>query len=687
MAERLEIIISAKDRFSKSFSKLRSAMPSLRTVALGATAAVAGLGAAITAIVKTTANAYDEVQKFSDQIGVSTEFISKMNHAADLAAVRQETIRKAMQQAQVTAVEAARGIKTYKDAYDELGISVNDAQGNFKGAEQLILEMADAFNNMESATLKTNVASKIFGLRGVTMLQLFKDGRAGLKEMTDEAERFGLVVSAEAGASAAAFNDSLTRLTGSVTGIKNAFAEELFPELTRSNEKLAEWVAKNRELIVLKTTEWLRNVAIMAKAVGDSLLWIDKNITDRVLKFFFGETDLSKMQILQKGLEQMRGSLKKYEAQLISASRAGFVDEEYIKRLQQQIRLIEDSIEIRKEEIAQLTQKKELEGIAGGGPEVPALVGLPPPGAGAAGAAGAALKILEQDIAGLKALWSEYYQSEAGRVEQWYSDQLEKYKGNKQALILVDEVYDAKKQELRDNEAELEANKLSQLQELYNQHFLSRGEQLDLWYEQEQLKFVGNQDALLQLQQIYQEKKKSLEVKSKDATGKILGQTLALAQAFGKKGFKIAQALSIAQATMYAYESFNKTMAAYAYPFNVILAGLSLATSLAQVATIAAQKPPAAHSGLTNVPAEGPFLLDRNERVLSPTQNKDLTDFLKQAAEGGGALKIENLTFEILPNATNIDALMSMDKNEIRDLLEEKFVEPLKDLQLAGVII
>jgi len=36
-----------------------------------------------------------------------------------------------------------------------------------------------------------------------------------------------------------------------------------------------------------------------------------------------------------------------------------------------------------------------------------------------------------------------------------------------------------------------------------------------------------------------------------------------------------------------------------------------------------------AHGGLTNVQKEGTYLLDENERVLSPNQNRDLTDFIK----------------------------------------------------------
>jgi hypothetical protein len=47
-----------------------------------------------------------------------------------------------------------------------------------------------------------------------------------------------------------------------------------------------------------------------------------------------------------------------------------------------------------------------------------------------------------------------------------------------------------------------------------------------------------------------------------------------------------------------------------------------------------------AHGGMTNVPKETTYLLDKGERVVSPKQNRDLTDFLR--SPGGGTIaKIE----------------------------------------------
>lgn len=48
-----------------------------------------------------------------------------------------------------------------------------------------------------------------------------------------------------------------------------------------------------------------------------------------------------------------------------------------------------------------------------------------------------------------------------------------------------------------------------------------------------------------------------------------------------------------------------------------------------------------AHGGLENVPKESTYLLDKGERVLSPKQNTDLTQFLDESRSGHGGMKVE----------------------------------------------
>lgn len=151
---------------------------------------------------------------------------------------------------------------------------------------------------------------------------------------------------------------------------------------------------------------------------------------------------------------------------------------------------------------------------------------------------------------------------------------------------------------------------------------------------------------------------------------------------FGKETFDVTKALGIAEATVGAYLSFNRTMGAYPYPINAALAAVSLATSLAQVSRIASTSAGIAHGGLDYVPKEQTYLLDRGERVLSPKQNRDLTSFLDNQASG--SVSIENVWIEILPNVTDAGALNDLDERALRDFVEDRLLKALRELKLAG---
>jgi hypothetical protein len=72
-------------------------------------------------------------------------------------------------------------------------------------------------------------------------------------------------------------------------------------------------------------------------------------------------------------------------------------------------------------------------------------------------------------------------------------------------------------------------------------------------------------------------------------------------------------------------------------------AALAAAMGAIQIATVIAQPMPAAHGGLTNVPKEQTYLLDKGERVLSPNQNKDLTNYMNQGKMGNGGSSSPNI--------------------------------------------
>ena len=104
-------------------------------------------------------------------------------------------------------------------------------------------------------------------------------------------------------------------------------------------------------------------------------------------------------------------------------------------------------------------------------------------------------------------------------------------------------------------------------------------------------------------------------------------------------------------AEAYAPAAAMVSLASYGSNSIPAMAGIAATVAMAQELAIAGG---AAHGGLGYVPAERTYLLDRGERVLSPRQNEDLTDFL----QGGGSGRGEPLQIAIYLNDEKLFSAM-----------------------------
>ncbi|HBO3905318.1 TPA: phage tail tape measure protein [Pseudomonas aeruginosa] len=147
--------------------------------------------------------------------------------------------------------------------------------------------------------------------------------------------------------------------------------------------------------------------------------------------------------------------------------------------------------------------------------------------------------------------------------------------------------------------------------------------------------------------------------------------------------------------------AFQAQLAAFASTAAIPVVGPGLAAGAAAAAAAATAPMVAgvssaafggiAHGGIDNIPKESTWLLDAGERVLSPNQNRDLTDFLSRAggASGGGSspsININtNVTVQAQPGASDEDARRVGDM--VGASLDDRIVEVLRrETQQGGVL-
>jgi len=217
---------------------------------LGKKMSIAGVVvvAALGGIIKKTADAGDEIAKLSKRTGVSTEVLSGYSLAAKLADASLEGLGTGLKMLSRNMYDASNGVGEAKEAFDDLGISVINSDGTLRDSNDVMLDVAERFKNMDNGARKTALAMDIFGRSGADLIPMLNLGRDGLQQNYEEAKRLGLIYSKEAAEGAERFNDSLTTLKGALSGAGRQIAEVLMPIVTKAVEKITD--------IVAKVTEW-----------------------------------------------------------------------------------------------------------------------------------------------------------------------------------------------------------------------------------------------------------------------------------------------------------------------------------------------------------------------------------------------------------------------------------------------
>lgn len=253
---------------NRAFSRMRKGIKRLGIAAKKAlnfgkimAASVLVAGTSLALLIKKVADVGDRLDKMSKRTGLTVRFLNQLAHAAELSGTTLEVLEKGTKKLAQSASDAADGLVTYTREFKKLGVTVTDSNGDLKDTEQLFLETVTALAKLENNTLKTAIASKIFGRAGTALLPMLMEGKEGLRAMMLESERLGFVWNSKTAGIAAELNDQFARLKLIVGGAATTFAVQMMPTLIKLAERTQDWFVQNKELINQKLEVWATKLA------------------------------------------------------------------------------------------------------------------------------------------------------------------------------------------------------------------------------------------------------------------------------------------------------------------------------------------------------------------------------------------------------------------------------------------
>lgn len=190
---------TAQDNFNVSIESAKAKLSAVGDAAStvsqktkGLSTAAAGLVGGITALGMKSLETADDLMTLSQQTGISTDELQKMQYASEMVDVDVSVMTGSLakMKKQLSTVSG-------EEKFTALGIATRDANGAFRETTDIFYDVLGALSQIPNETERDLVAMDIFGKSADSLAGIIDDGGASLKEYGAQAESLGLIMSEE----------------------------------------------------------------------------------------------------------------------------------------------------------------------------------------------------------------------------------------------------------------------------------------------------------------------------------------------------------------------------------------------------------------------------------------------------------------------------------------------------------
>lgn len=219
-----------------------------------ASAGLAAAGAAAAKAAFKVAGFGDDLDKRSAKIGVTTDFLQDMRYWASQNGIEASTLERAVGRLNQRIGDAADGTGKYADAFDTLGVSLHDANGDLRDTEDVMQDTISALMDIEDPQLRAAAAADVFGDRVARDLApALRDGSLTLEDATAAMDDMGRM-SEDQIATAVEFSDSWDTIK---TVVGNALRQGLVPIMNFMSDHLFPAIQEKVIPALSNLTGWL----------------------------------------------------------------------------------------------------------------------------------------------------------------------------------------------------------------------------------------------------------------------------------------------------------------------------------------------------------------------------------------------------------------------------------------------
>lgn len=217
-------------------------------------AAAAGIAAVVAAgiklerklmdVTKETAAAAKELEALSLQTSVSTTDLQAFQYAEDFIGVSSDQLADSLKDLTTKMSDAANGNEETAAKFDQLGVSIYDAQGNLRSSYDVFLDVIDGLGEMSNQAERDALAMSLINESAQQLNPLIEQGSGSLKKYAAEAEKVGYILSNDQLKALTDVDEAQNRLLKSQEAVSKQISAEYAPYMSDALNETRELIEK-----------------------------------------------------------------------------------------------------------------------------------------------------------------------------------------------------------------------------------------------------------------------------------------------------------------------------------------------------------------------------------------------------------------------------------------------------------
>lgn len=255
--------IEAFSAVGGSVRRLGSAFRELKASGVEAALAVGAVGAAAWKTVSSFYQSGDEAQETAQSIQMSTRELLRLRYAGERVGVQNAKLDEGLNHLNQLLVEVANNSREAAEKFYRWDIDANSLE--WMTPAQRVDYLADSFRALPDSTSRAGMAADLFGKKNFKMANLLGLGAQGLRDLAEEGEKAGYVLSDKKLAQVDKFDSSWGRFKATLQGIRNEIGSFMLPVVGKALDFLSSHTSLLK-LALASTALVMGGTAVLATA-------------------------------------------------------------------------------------------------------------------------------------------------------------------------------------------------------------------------------------------------------------------------------------------------------------------------------------------------------------------------------------------------------------------------------------